>query len=254
VKFDVRVDLREVEKLATDMQRKQIPFAAARALTLTAKSAEQAVVGEMRKVFDRPTPWTLKSTYVQPAKKNSLVAMVKIKDDKNNARVAAIDWLAHSIYGGQRVTKGLEYLLRRYNKMPSNAYLVPAKTMKLDSYGNVSRGTIQRVISDLQSQAFDAGANSTKDSRRRRARSRTKRAVFYFSTWPKSAKTAHLKPGIYERTLTGFGSSVRPAFLFVSGARYKMRLDFYGVVEQRSKQVWPTHFQESLDMAMATAR
>jgi hypothetical protein len=98
VKFDVRVDLREVEKLATDMQRKQIPFAAARALTLTAKSAEQAVVGEMRKVFDRPTPWTLKSTYVQPAKKNSLVAMVKIKDDKNNARVAAIDgWRIRSM-------------------------------------------------------------------------------------------------------------------------------------------------------------
>jgi hypothetical protein len=252
--YSVRSDFSQVYSMLDDIERKQLPYATARGLTMTIKDANEELVKQMSSRFDRPTPWTLKGTYIKPATKTNLTASVEIKSDKLNAGAAAIDWLAHEIYGGQRILKRFEQLLIRANRMPSGTYLVPAKSMPLDQYGNVSRGEIQRVIADLSAQPFDASANSTKGSRQRRARSRTKRAVFYFSTYPSNQKTSHLKPGIYQRTLLGFGSSVRPAFLFVSKAQYRVRLPFDEIVANKAKERWPIRFEEALAIALATAR
>jgi len=53
------VNLRSLDK-----QEGNARFAAAIALTRTAKLARGAVVDEMKTVFDRPTRYTLNSTYV----------------------------------------------------------------------------------------------------------------------------------------------------------------------------------------------
>jgi len=53
----------------TNAITKQIPFAMAKALTLTAIQAQTDIVQAMTQVFDRPTPYTLNSLYAQPATK-----------------------------------------------------------------------------------------------------------------------------------------------------------------------------------------
>ena len=49
--------------------QKQINFALAVALTKTAQTLQAQQYGEIKKVFDRPTPYSLNSLYVKPATK-----------------------------------------------------------------------------------------------------------------------------------------------------------------------------------------
>ncbi len=253
LKFSVKSDLREVERMFRDMQKKQVPFATALALTKTAKAIEKAEYEEIKKVFDRPTRYTLNSLYVRPAKKTRLSAEVMIKDFASNAR-PPIQWLIAQIEGGHRGMKGVERLLQRVGKMPPNMQLVPAQGMPKDAYGNVVRGELTRMISDLQAQPYDWTSNTSKASAGRRLRSRTRRAVFYFSTWPVGPQTAHLTPGIYRRSHFGFGTAIKPAMLFINSAQYKKRLDFYGIANRVGRSEWPRQFELAMAQALATAR
>ena len=72
-------------KLTTALT-KQGPFAMAKALTLTAIQAQTDIVQAMTQVFDRPTPYTLKSTYVIPATKDRLESLVQLKDSAAKER------------------------------------------------------------------------------------------------------------------------------------------------------------------------
>ena len=56
--------------------QKQVRFAAAKALTQTAKKVQTRLIAEMGSQFDRPTPYTLRSTFVKPATKTELSAIV----------------------------------------------------------------------------------------------------------------------------------------------------------------------------------
>ncbi len=253
MKFGVKSDLRQVTQFLNDIERKQLPFATALALTNTAKAVEAAELREIDNVFDRPTNYTRKSLYVRPATKSRLVAEVGVKDFASNAR-PPIKWLIAQIAGGPRALKGIESQLQRVGRMPPGALLVPAAGMPRDSFGNVNRGMLQRLISDLKAQRFDVYANTTATSAKRRLRSRTRRASFFFSTWPVTKSTAHLTPGIYQRSHFGFGTAIKPAFIFVDRAYYAKRFDFHGIAQRVSSQEWPRQFQVALAHALATAR
>jgi len=71
VKFSVDLDISDAVKL-TNAIAKQIPFSMAKALTQTTIQAQTDIVQAMAQVFDRPTPYTLNSTYVIPATKDRL--------------------------------------------------------------------------------------------------------------------------------------------------------------------------------------
>src|ERR1035441_633525 len=68
---------------------RQLPFATAKALTRTAQLIKAAEVDEMRRVFDRPTPWTLNSVFITPATKDNLIARVWLKQDAAKGTPAA---------------------------------------------------------------------------------------------------------------------------------------------------------------------
>ena len=75
----------DTTKLTRDLQRWQktaVPTAIARGLNETAKVIQRELQGEMGRVFDRPTRWTLNSTYVKYATVQTMEAIVKIKDDQ----------------------------------------------------------------------------------------------------------------------------------------------------------------------------
>ncbi len=250
--YKVQGDISQIEQHLSSMAREQVPFATALALTRTIKFAQQKVVQEIPRVFDRPTRYTLNSLFIEPAQKNRLWAAVKIKDDPTGGGVVPIKYLRAEIYGGQRARKGFERRLIAAGKMPPNAYAVPTSLMALDAFGNVPRSQLTRIMSDLQAQ-FDTTANSTTRSRRKRRRSRTKRPSFYFSTWPHSPRTQKLKPGIYLRTEFGFGSAVKPVMLFVRRASYRKRLRFFEIVDQSARSRFKIEFALAMRQALATA-
>jgi len=250
--YVVTGDVSKITAHLSNLAQRQVPFATALALTRTAKFVESKIKEEMPRVFDRPTRYTLNSLYVRTATKNRLWAEVKIKDYAAKS-IAPIKWLAPQIYGGTRSRKGFEGLLVRAGRMPAGYYAVPASSMPRDAYGNVSRGQIVKILADLQA-TRDPLDRATDRSRLRRRRSRTKRAQFYFSTYPVNWRTAHLKPGIYVRTEFGFGSSIRPVMLFVPAVRYRKRLRFYEIADQSARMRFPIEFALAMRHAIATAR
>lgn len=80
IEFAVASNIKQVQAMLTQTQREQIPFAAVVAMTRTAQAVRDVQLTEMRRVFDRPTPYTMNSLFVQPATKRRPQAAVGFKE------------------------------------------------------------------------------------------------------------------------------------------------------------------------------
>ena len=224
----------------TDLERNQIPFATVLALTETAKLVKAELESEMRQVFDRPTPYTMDSLRLIPATKQRLEARVWIKDEADGA-APATRWLTPEVYGGPRNNKRSEALLKARGILPEGKFVVPGKGMKLDSYGNVGRGQMQKILSGLGAQG-DRYQNST-DSRRS-AGNRTRYFVM---------RRGHEAIGIAERTGRR-RDQVQIVLAFVSKPGYAEALDFFIIGQRVADAQLPMQFEKALAQAIATRR
>lgn len=228
---------------------RQATFAAAVALTRTAKDAQAAIRDEMVQVFDRPTRYTLNSLYVKSATKSSLESRVWLKNDTFKG-TPADRYLKPQSDGGGRSQKSMEKALQAGGLMPVGHFAVPAAGAQLDVNGNVKRSQIVQILSQLKVQrggGYDARATNSAASRRSVAR----QGVTYFAL-PRA--TRGLKPGIYLKRKFGHGAAIRPVFIFVPDAQYQKRLKFFEVGEAVGLQQFPEHFNAALQQALATAR
>lgn len=250
MKISVQQDLEPVRRQLGAL-RDQVPFATALALTKTAQAAQVSVRQEMVRVFDRPTPFTLASTFVRSATKAKLEAAVYLKTGGNKEGGNAQDRLGHQVLGGQRRFKRMEGALRQAGLLGNGEQAVPGKAADLDSYGNMSRGQITQILAWFQ--AFpEAGykANSTQATRAKRAAGKAGKKYgtrFYY-------KRDRPGRGIYKATQTGFGSAIQPVLMFVRRATYRQLLDMPGVVERTAREQFPAWFRDALQSAMRTAR
>ena len=255
MQLDVRADLRDAERYLTGLRKDQIPFATAYALTQTAKQAQKHIVTEMKRVFDRPKPFTLNGTFVIPAKKNRLYAVVKLKDGyygetEASKRGFPDKYLEAQVKGGARRPKAFEKLLINRGLMPPGMFAIPTSAAPLDPFGNVSAGYFNRIMSQLRIASDPLNNAPVKGKRRRKTRT-----AGYFVAYPGRAQTRHLKPGIYERIGTGFGSGVRPIFIYTdSPPRYKQRLNFDKVVKDTVQDYLAFYFDKGFQLATATQR
>lgn len=234
-------------QIVTDELKKmerQIPFATALALTKTAQLSKAAIERQMPSVFDRPTPWTLNSLRLTPAKKTKLEAKVSLKDEAVKSAPPS-RWLTPQIEGGARADKASERNLRRKGLLPSGRYIAPGRGAELDPYGNISRGQIVKMLSGVGGfEEVGYNANAT-DSRRSKKKGNAKR---YFIM--RRGKTPI---GIAER----FGSAVgdvRMVLAFVSRPSYKKRLRFYEIGQQVADANFQAEFDKALARAMRSAR
>jgi len=256
MQLDVRADLRQAERYLNGLRKDQIPFATAYALTQTAKRSQANIRQEMRRVFDRPKPYTLNGTFVIPARKNQLYAVVKLKDgyaglnNQDGARGTPDQYLKAQTQGGARRPKAFEKLLINRGLMPPGMFAIPTSAAPTDSYGNVTAGYFNRIMAQLRI-ATDPLSNATPTSKRRKRN----RNSGYFVAYPGRTATKHLTPGIYERTGRGAGSTIRPIFIYTdSPPRYRRRLDFDGIVKKTVDTLLPYFFQQGFRLAMRTAR
>lgn len=125
---DVKFDVKKLTKKLDRIQKKQIPFATAVALTKTAKAAQKDLEKQTLKDLDRPTRFTQRAFGIKPARKNNLAAVVFIKDKQAK-------YLRLQIRGGTR-------------KPERKAEVVPV-AIKLNKFGNIPgrhRGKIAKLL------------------------------------------------------------------------------------------------------------
>ncbi|MGO4379729.1 hypothetical protein AB4Z19_15745 [Pseudoduganella sp. RAF19] len=124
--ISIRSNLRELQRSFDAVARRQVPFATASALTSLAKRVKAAEQTGMRRVLDRPTPFTINSVGVRAARKTDPTATVFIKD-------VAATYLEPFEFGGT-------------HKLSARGLANP-KAAGVNQYGNLPRTMIARLKS-----------------------------------------------------------------------------------------------------------
>lgn len=257
-------NIRDVRGVLADSPT-QVAFATAMALTKTAKDAEKAEQQEMRRVFDRPVPYTLRALRVVPATKDRLEASLFVKGYQDDFRgVPPDNYLFPQVFGGERRMKAFERALQRVGVLPEGWRAIPASGARLDAFGNMSAGHINQILAWFQAfgeQGYSSNLKAAGYKRLQRGNARKGvRGVEYFASrgrgvwtgggsWRGGLKVQHLPRGIYARVGFGFGKALKPVLIFVRRTRYRPVWDFGGVAQK----VVDARLQANFDAALATA-
>lgn len=249
MQLKITTNFPEVAKALEQFQRNARP-ALREALNRTAEWVATDIRREMPKVFNRPVPYTLRSLRVFYGTTANLSASVWFKQ-----RGADLDklWAATQVTGGRRETKPMEKRLQAAGILPPGWFVVPGKGAPLDAYGNMSPGEISRILNVLGT-FREAGFNTADFRTKNRLRKGTKKA-YGFAYWVNpvgSTRAAHLPPGIYRRTYTGFGQAVSPMLIFVKSASYRPRLNMQSIAQQTIAKRFPAEMDRALRSFTAT--
>lgn len=242
ITVSVKHNIDDVVRNMNDKFRNQVPFATAKALTLTAKAVQAGMRTEMASVFDRPKPYTLGGTYITPATKTNQVAVVGIKDESSSGRAPA-KYLSAQLGGGARRVAGYESALQKLGVMPSGWRAVPAAGAKLDRYGNLNQNQYTEMIGSLRA-----------NIRSYKGRGKRAYAAGYFAALPGSRRASHLTPGVYYRIERAGSSAIIPVLVFVQSVQYAKRLDLIKIVDAEVGPTFDREFAAALAGAIRTAR
>lgn len=226
---------------ATDAQ---INKALAIGLTRIGARIKDAAALEMRSVFDRPTPYTMRALQLKSAEKTHAVprAFVGFKDKSgsfipNGADAGAImagraHYLRPQVFGGSRPLKELESRLRRAGAMGAGQYALPGWGAKLDAYGNMSGGEITQVIAYMGGFGDVGGDRNTTAAGKAKLRGK---GIEYFAL---KARRGGLGPGIYRRLGRGGQARIQQVLKFIDRTpQYRQRFDFFGVADRTAERV-----------------
>lgn len=264
MKFGIRVEgleqLRAVER-GLGVLASQARDVSAKALNDVAFAVQEEMRQELRRVFDRPTPYIANSPKVAKASASSLQAFVaptagradRLPTTGSKAGVDPQQILQAQTFGTARADKKSEVLLRRWGYLPRGYQTVlPAVPFpgSEDGHGNIRGPFLQQVLSYLQLYYLEgAGANMTAQSRanvRRYGRAKApgvrtqrKHAMqpflgrhYFISQGRYRDQTAHLPMGIFASVGVGKNKQVKAVLLFAKVRRYQRRLDLDALVQR----------------------
>lgn len=233
--------MEELVKWSAGVAADQLPFVTALTLTRTMQDAKVAVEREMPAQLDRPTPYTQRGFRIRPARKDKLSASIDFRED-------ARTFLSPQVYGGQRKLKALERALQAAGHLPAGWLAVPGQGAKLDSFGNVERGQILQVLSQLRITMTAGATRNMSFDARRAIRAQQRAGGRFFVVKPGASKSA---PGVYQREFAG--RNVTPVFIFVRGTYYKVRLPLEKIVETIVRDRLSPNFRAAWIRARETA-
>lgn len=203
-----------------DDARARLGRAGVIAATKTALKVRTQLVDSMKHDFSMPTRYTLNSIYVVPATKQTKSAVVGIKEFATKSAIPPAKYLRAEVDGGARRAKRSEDALRAIGVLRPDQFTVPGQGAKLDQYGNMTRGQIVQILSQLR--AFGQvgySANETKASRKRAGQ----RSRYFVIN-----RAGHLHPGVYRRDP---GHTIKPILIFTDkDPSYRIRFDFDALV------------------------
>lgn len=252
MQLSIKTNFPQVQR-RLDALGKQATFATAVALTRTAQDLKQEELKTMQRVFDRPTRYTLNSLVVIAARKDKLEASVFIKNTERHTH-----YLWPEIDGGRRPMKRFEQLLQQRGLIASSERLVPAAGAKIDAYGNMSRGQIVQIVSQLG--AFNLSGHSANATNSKRSKAKRAAVQYFFArkgearmglgAWKRGEKVQHLPTGIYARTAQG----IVPVLIVVKTATYRKLFPFNEVGRRAVHERFEAHFEVEYAKALRTAR
>lgn len=244
-------------KLAA-MSDRRFKAAVATGITRTAVAARDALKAELPKVFDRPTPYTMAQARYSAARADRLWAEVGfdieavtnergvVQSYRGGQDTPASRYLGPGVYGGGRNVKRFERAMQASGYMPSGWVTAPGPGAKLDSYGNVSRGQVIQILSQLRiTWTLGHTRNMAQPNDKRgqaSARAAVKRAGGRYFVIPVGA--GGKQPGVYLRDI-----GARHALLvlvFVKPPAYSRRLDFDGLMQGVAAQQLPGNVRRAL--------
>lgn len=243
-KIDMSLDAAPVSAGMLELEKRHIPFVMARTATLLAQRVKKGTVTVMQKRLDRPTPTTLNSLFVKMATKTR-AAQVYFKDSWASG-IPADTYLQQAVSGGLRPHKRFEKSLIARGVMRSGQFAVPT-TAFMNQYGNVSRGTMLKILSGLGAAELTRGyqANAS-DS----AKSRRKGNAHRFFSGDVGGTQ-----GVWERRSMGMGDAVRPVFIFSDSApRYRTIFPFFKIGQNIVNANYQADAATAWAEAMSTAR
>ncbi len=125
ISISIKSDIEKALKKLNDVQKKQVPFAVAKGLTLTAQQVKAEEEDQLKRDTDRPIPFTQRAFYVLRATKASPVAVIGIKDIQGG-------YLSNLVEGGTR--------------KPKRKALIAPADIKLNTYGNIPKNKIKALM------------------------------------------------------------------------------------------------------------
>lgn len=241
-KLDLSLDAAPITAGMQELEKRHLPFVLMLTATRLAERVKEGTTTVMKNRLDRPTPTTLKSLFLKRATPGK-PAVVWFKDAWTSG-VPADTYLQQTVVGGLRPHKRFELALIARGLMKSSQYAIP-NTSLLNRYGNVSRGTMLKILSGLgaaeQRGGYQANATNSKRSKRKGNARR------FFSGSVDGGQ------GIWERM--GKGDTVRPVFVFSDGAPvYRTIFPFHKIAQNIVKANYPAEFADAFAHALATAK
>ncbi|WP_417285337.1 hypothetical protein [Comamonas sp.] len=209
-----------------------------------------AMAAEMQSVFDRPTPYIMRSPWVQPATDSRLYALVAPRDTRGGG-VDPQKILDAQVWGGRRGDKRSEVALKRAGILPAGYQTAIPDTPfpgSEDGFGNLRGAFLVQVLSYLQ--AFGERGRghhiNMKDPRKRAieknggakrrlvgpsigrryivAYGKMRGGARWTAKGENDARASNLAPGIWA-VVGRSGADIRPVVMFVKAGRYTPRFD-----------------------------
>ena len=155
IRLDIKSELPTAIKW-TNQHTKQLPFSIAQAINASVlgskfvagskqKSALNRLAGSSRRYLDRPKKQTQKGFRATIAKKSTLRSVITTADERPYNMGRYID---QNIFGGDRKQKYDALFVKHSTatNIPGNSVLVPTQAVKRDRYGNITKSTINKII------------------------------------------------------------------------------------------------------------
>jgi len=159
IRLDIKSELPTAIKW-TNQHTKQLPFSIAQAINASVqgskfiagskqKSALNTLAGSSRRYLDRPKPSTQKGFRATVARKATLTSVITTKDRPYNMG----RYIDQNIFGGNRLPKYDALFVKHTTatNIPGNSILVPTQALKRDRYGNITKSTINKIITAVGS-------------------------------------------------------------------------------------------------------
>ncbi len=236
--IDIATNIDELKRRLSDIEKAELPFATARALTDVAFKVRAAEQDEMRRVFKNPTDWTLNGMVVDKAEKNGRPARVYFEDTTAGGTPSG-DYLRVQIEGGPRGHTPFENRLIRSGRLQSSEFLVPARYADRNAAGDLNPGQVTKILSDL----------GTVETAIRSPGGRN-RGVRRGEHYEILRTLGGLPAGIYKST----GGKRLLCFLIVRQPQYHARFDFHGVAQRTLQTEFAPAFRANLAKAVASSR
>ncbi len=232
--FKFSSNSKQVNAKLSNMVARQMPFATAKSLTLTAKTLVQQNERDIPMLFQNPTGWATRAFFLIPAVKDNPRTIIKRKDKvtgtSTNVKPSRQNYLEVQETGGGRKPKAFERAISSRGKGAAGfRYATPTRDTRLNGKGNLTRGAINKILDGVSQ----------------------KGGKFFI---PKSNHPLALRGGngVFERMAK---NKVKKRLHLTNAIpSYRPQLRFYKRMNRYARSAFPKIFRVSLANALKTAK